>query len=49
MARELEKIVVRDKNTTYCYNPSILGDEMTASDLASMFDVDAYRKANKVL
>lgn len=49
MARELDKIVVKDKNTTYCYNPSILGNELTATELAAMFDLENYKKQKSVL
>ncbi len=49
MARELERNTVIDKNVIYYYNPSILGDSLTAAELKDYCDKEFYKKNNKVL
>ncbi len=50
MARELERVIVRDKHVTYIVNPAFFKeDDMKAETLADYFDIEKYQLAGKVI
>ncbi len=50
MARELERVVITNKNVTYIVNPTFIPKEdITAEGMAQYFDLEAYQRDSHVL
>jgi RIO-like serine/threonine protein kinase len=49
MARELDRIIIKDKNVTYLVNPFFFKDEVTAEFLEDYFNIEKYQLEGRVI